>query len=72
MPLLAAVTRARRPLSPRSTQKILLPIHGEVAGEGRRRGYPVVFTYQSVTYWKRSDGSITLFTCTPCTLCETA
>ena len=35
-PLLAAVTNARRPPSPRSI------------------AYPVVFTYQSVTYWNRS------------------
>ena len=34
--------------------------------------YPVMLTYQSVTYWNRSYGSIALLTCTPCTRCDTA
>ena len=33
---------------------------------------PVVFTYQSVTYWNRSYGSIALLACTPWTRCEIA
>src|SRR5579859_225889 len=49
-PLLAAVTSARLPSSPRST--------GQFSPRRPGGGYPVVLTYHSATYWNRSDGSM--------------
>jgi hypothetical protein len=72
LPIYGEVARSAGHVPPRGN---LAPTPPHLWGGGakrRRDNYPVVLTYQSVTYWNRSYGSIALFVCTPCTRWETA